>query len=210
MLAMLPAMTWTCRSIAAMPVAAVSSARIRTSPQTLPAALSRYSSGAAGRRRLRQLRQRIAALVALLLQDVGDVGVGLRDLDHAGDLGHRIDVGFFDRALHHLRALRRRPRIDSGRRLEGRAAILLQQLRLVEADQLQLAAGRVGGTGALAHGDDAAWADYYVVIGVRERDRPGIAEHRVTVAADELAGAVDAERAIAGVAHARGGLHREV
>src|SRR5580704_13151567 len=116
MLAMLPAMTWTLRSWAAIPVAAVSSARIYV-------LLGLLGIG----RQLRQLLQRVAALVALLLQDGGDVGVAPRDLDHARHLGHRVDVGFLDRALHHPGIERRRVGIDAVRRRKRRAAVFLQR-----------------------------------------------------------------------------------
>src|SRR5215472_3788208 len=116
MLAMLPAMIWTLRSMAAMPVAAVSSARIYVLPN--PKNLSRWQ--------LRQLLQRAAAQVAFLLQDGGDVAVAAGDLYHARHLGDRIDVGFLDRALDHAGALRRRAGSDAVRRHEGRAAVFLQ------------------------------------------------------------------------------------
>ena len=41
--------------------------------------------------------------IALLLQHVGDLGVGARHLDHAAHLRDRVDVGLFDEALLHLR-----------------------------------------------------------------------------------------------------------
>ncbi len=43
-------------------------------------------------------------------------------------------------------------------------------------------------------------ADGYVVIGGLEGDRPGIADHLIAVAGDELAGRIDRERAVARIA----------
>src|SRR5271155_604933 len=103
MLAILPAMTWTCRSMAAIPVAAVSSARILRSPD--PQALR-------ASRRLRQLRQCVAALIALLLKNVGNIAVAAGELDHARHFADAVDVRFFDRALHHAVAGGRRRGID--------------------------------------------------------------------------------------------------
>src|SRR5580698_9210477 len=201
MLAILPAMTWTFRSMAAIPVAAVSSARMLRSPQSPDELTGRL---------LRQLLQRVAALVALLLQDGGDVAVAAGDLDHPRHLGDGIDVRFLDRALHDAGAGRRRTGIDAIRRHEGGAGILLQQLRLIEADDLQLAALRVDGAGALTHGDDAVRADADVVVGGLECDRAAVAEHLVAFAGDELAGGIGRERAVSGIALAARRLHRQI
>src|SRR5580704_16700324 len=194
-------MTWTFRSMAAIPVAAVSSARILRSPQSPEELTGRL---------LRQLLQRVAALIALLLQDGGDVLVAPRDLDHPRHLGDGVDVRFLDRALDDAGTGRRRTGIDAVRRQEGGTGILLQQLRLIEADDLQLAALRVGGAGTLAHGDDAVRADVDVVVGGLERDRAAVAEHLVAFAGDELAGGVGRERAVAGIALAARRLHRQI
>src|SRR5580700_2867598 len=213
MLAILPAMTWTLRSMAAIPVAAVSRARMSRSPQSAPSLTLPRLRGRGGWgscRLLRQLLQRVAALVALLLQDGGDVAVAAGDLDHPRHLGDGIDVGFLDRALHDAGAGRRRTGIDAVRRHEGGAGILLQALRLIETDDLQLAALRVGGAGALAHGDDAVLADADVVVGGLERDRAAVAEHRIAFAGDELAGGVGRERAVSGIALAARRLHHEI
>src|SRR5580658_9737983 len=201
MLAILPAMTWTLRSMAAIPVAAVSSARMLRSPQS-----SEELTG----RLLRQLLQRVAALVALLLQDGGDVAVAAGNLNHARHLGDGVDVRFLERALDDAGIGRRRTGIDAIRRHEGGAGILLQQLRLIEAGDLQLAALRVGGARAFAHGDDAVRADADVVIGGLERDRAAVAEHLIAFAGDELAGGVGRERAVPGIALAARRLHHQI
>src|ERR1700729_2592234 len=134
MLAILPAMTWTLRSMAAMPVAAVSSARILRSPQSPEELTGRL---------LRQLLQRVAALVALLLQDGGDVAVAAGDLDHPRHLGDGIDVRFLDRALHDAGAGRRRAGIDAVRRHDAGAGILLSgRWRWSRARRFGCSAGR--------------------------------------------------------------------
>src|SRR5580700_108325 len=201
MLAMLPAMTWTWRSMAAIPVAAVSSARMLRSPQSPEELTGRL---------LRQLLQRVAALIALLLQDGGDVAVTAGDLNHARHLGDGIDVRFLERALDDAGVGRRRTGIDAGRRHEGRATVLLQELRLIEAGDLQLAALRIDGARALAYGDDAVRADVDVVVGGLERDRAAAAEHLIAFAGDELAGGVGRERAVSGIALAARRLHHEI
>src|SRR6202451_1566567 len=201
MLAMLPAITWTWRSMAAIPVAAVSSARMLRSPQSPEELTGRL---------LRQLLQRVAALIALLLQDGGDVAVAAGNLNHARHLGDGIDVRFLERALDDAGIGRRRTGIDAGRRQEGRAAILLQELRLIEAGDLQLAALRIHGARALAYGDDAVRADVDVVVGGLERDRAAAAEALIAFAGDELAGGVGRERTISGIALAARRLHHEI
>src|SRR5580704_5642319 len=79
--------------MAAMPVAAVSSARIFYIPQTQAPRLTRQSQTAPGLRsgwRLRQLRQRVSAQVAFLRQDIGYVGIAAGDLDQPR---HLVDAG---------------------------------------------------------------------------------------------------------------------
>src|SRR4029077_203820 len=115
-----------------------------------------------------------------------------------------------DRALHDAGARRRRAGIDAGRRQEGRAAVLLQALRLIEADDVQLAALRVDGARSFAHGDDAVRADADVVIGGLERDRAAVADHLIAFAGDELAGGVGRERAVSGIALAARRLHHQI
>src|ERR1700757_2118073 len=93
MLAILLEMTWTLRSWAAIPEAAMSRARMAMSPGS-------------GRNR-GELVERLHALGVLLLQHAGDRLVGAGDLDHARHLGDRADVRLLDRALHDARVLRR-------------------------------------------------------------------------------------------------------
>ena len=121
---------------------------------------------------------------------------------------HRIDVGFFDEALAHLRG-------DvglGGSAVAGRikvGAFLHQLLRVGEPDQPQLAAHRVDPVGAFEHGDVAVGGDGDFLVGRLEHDRAGGAEHRIAGGVDELALIVDLQSAVAGVALAGRGLHHE-
>src|ERR1700733_13032381 len=199
--------------MAAMPVAAVSSARIFYIPQTQAPRLTRQSQTAPGLRsgwRLRQLRQRVSAQVAFLRQDIGYVGIAAGDLDQPRHFGDAVHVRFLDFALHHVGIGRRRIGRDACRRHESGGAVFLQNLRIGEAGKLQRAALRIYGAVAFLHGDDAAEADIDVVVGALERDRAALAKHRVAVTGHELAGAVDLKRAVAGVALAARGLHHEI
>src|SRR5947209_15884866 len=89
MLAMLFEMTWTLRSWAAIPEAAMSSARMMMSPY--------WGSG----RNRRELVERGGAFGVLLLQQAGDRLIAAGDLDHSRHLGDRADVRLLDGALHH-------------------------------------------------------------------------------------------------------------
>src|SRR6516162_3062276 len=112
MLAMLLEMTWTLRSCAAIPDAAMSRARMDVSP--------RYASS----RNRGQLVERGSAHRGLLLQQSGNRLVGARDLDHARHLGDRVHVRLLDRALHDAYVLRRLRR-DPGRGREQARSLLL-------------------------------------------------------------------------------------
>src|ERR1051326_7901626 len=110
MLAMLLAMTSMFCSWANMPVAAELSARMAL------VSAAQVRSG----RHCGELVDRVLVQVALLLQQRGGLLVGARDLDHAGDLDHAVDVRFLDRALHQARgrvgggaAARRREQIGA-------------------------------------------------------------------------------------------------
>src|SRR3981081_845245 len=103
MLAMLLEMTWTWRSWAAIPVAAVCSACMSGAPQT--------PSG----RDLGEFVDRCAALVALRLQQRSDQGVGAVDLDHAAHLDDAVDIGALDRARDHADFVGRLRRHAGGR-----------------------------------------------------------------------------------------------
>src|SRR3989442_15768845 len=87
MFAMLLEMTWTLSSWAIIPVAAVCNARMT------------YLSLGLGRN-FGEALDRVAAHIVLLLQDVGDFGIGARQFDHARHLDDRAHVRFLDRALH--------------------------------------------------------------------------------------------------------------
>ena len=78
-------------------------------------------------------------MVALLLKDGGDIGIAAGDLDHARHFGDRALTFDFSIAPCTTRVFGGRGTdIDAGGASEGRAAVLLQLLRLVEADDLQL------------------------------------------------------------------------
>src|SRR5215831_18208190 len=104
MLAMLLAMTSMFCSWANIPVAAELSARM---------ALVSAAQAASGRH-LGEFVDRVLVQVALLLQQRGGLLVGARDLDHAGDLDHAVDVRLLERVLHQARA-RVLGRGDAGR-----------------------------------------------------------------------------------------------
>src|SRR6185312_11854520 len=194
MLARLLEMTWTLSSMAIIPVAAVESARIGVSPFSI--------------RHVGELVDRLLTLVALLLQHRGDLRVGAGDLDHPRHLADAAHVRFLDRTLHDRR-LGRRLRRRAADRVEGAAAVLLQELRIGEIDDAQAAALAVRLGRAFAHADRAVLADRDLPVAGLEGDRPRGAENDVAFAGDELARGVDLQRAVARVTLAPRGLHRE-
>src|SRR6185312_15387620 len=97
----------------------------------------------------------------------------------------------------------------TGRRRVGRGAVLLQQLRPGETRKLELAALRVGGVLALAHRDRAVDTDRDVAVARLKDDRAVLPDDLQPFRGDELALAVDLERAVARVAFAARGLHGE-
>src|ERR1700730_4330378 len=163
MLAMLFEMTWTLRSCAAIPDAAMSSARMMMFPyraafsdgeahSTVPECALGRNGG--------ELLERGGALGVLLLQEVGDLLVGAGDLDHARHLGHRAHVRLLDGALHHAHVRPRRLRRDAGRGRKQVRPLLLERSGIVEVSELQLPArGIGGGAGAFADRDGAVLAD---------------------------------------------------
>src|ERR1019366_2682798 len=153
-----------------------------------------------------ELVDRRLAEIALLLQYGGDLGVAAGDFDHARHLDHAAHVRFLDGALHDA-GRRRGLRLHAGRRIESAAAVFLQLLRIGERDQPKLAARRIDFRVAFAHADRAVAADRHLPVGRLQRDRAAVAEHRITVAGDELARWIDLHRAVAGVAFAARRLH---
>src|SRR6266545_590349 len=194
MLAILLEMTWTLSSWAIMPVAAVWSARMDY--------ISRFLIWNLG-----QLLDRAAALIVVLLEDAGDVGVGARHLDHARHLDDAAHVRLLERALDHANFLRHLRRDAVGRGKQARS-VLLQLRDAVETHQPQLAARGIGlGVGALARRDGAVFVDGDVAVGILELDRTAFAQHLKAFAGDQLAGGVDLQGAVAGVALAARSLH---
>src|SRR5690348_3015562 len=120
MLAMLLAMTSMLSSWANMPVAAELSARmVRVSAAQ---AVLRV-------RHLGELLDGLLVQFALLLEQRRHLLIGARDLDHAGDLDHRVDVRLLEHALLDLRGGVGRGG-DAGRRGVQIVALLLQEPRL--------------------------------------------------------------------------------
>src|SRR4029450_11360155 len=148
MLAILLEITWTFSSWAIIPVAAVWSARMMIASQTYAGTSASFST--ALRRRwgecgsVGELLDRAAPQVPELLQHGGDLRVGSRHLDHARHLDHGVHVRLLDRALRHTRGGARILRCHAGRRAEQAGAVFLQPLDVVEMNEAQLAARRVG------------------------------------------------------------------
>src|SRR5688572_20144461 len=148
MLAILFEMTWTLSSWAIIPVAAVASARIPRSPQSFRLSMivlrDRFAVfEACSRRNFRELLDGIALQLVLLMNDVGDLGVGARELDHARHLDHRAHVRFLDRALLDVH-VDRRLRQYAVRRPERAGAVFDQLLGIGERNEPQPAPRRVG------------------------------------------------------------------
>src|SRR5437764_8728464 len=133
MLAILFEMTWTLSSCAAIPEAAMSSARMVVSPDLC---LGRNGG---------ELVERLGPLGALLLQDVGDLRIGAGDVDHARHFGDGAHVRLLDRALHDAHGLRRRLGRDAARSREQARSLLLQLAAVGEGNELELSARGVGG-----------------------------------------------------------------
>src|ERR1700712_3066618 len=132
MLAMLFEMSWTLSPWAAIPEAAMSSARMMISPYM-----------ASGRNR-GELVERGGALGVLLLQQAGDRFIAAGDLDHARHLGDRAHVRLLDRALHDPYVRWCRLGSDAGGCREQARSLLLQRSRIGELGELQLTAGGIG------------------------------------------------------------------
>src|SRR5215468_8585620 len=107
MLAMLLEMTWTLSSWAIIPVAAVLSARMWWSPDSVLALRRNFGEPVDG----------VALHVAGLLQYAGDRRVGARDLHHARHLDHAAHIRLLEIALHDAHALRQLRRLRRRRRL---------------------------------------------------------------------------------------------
>jgi hypothetical protein len=152
---------------------------------------------------------RVAAELALLLQDAGDLAVGSGQLDHAAHLDDGTHVGFLDRTLLNPHGDGGRLLLKSGGGVEGARSVLLQALRVCEGDEPQPAAAGVDRALPLLHPDGAVRVDDDVAVGRTEGNRPVLADHLVARAGDELALRVDLERAVAGVALAARRLHHK-
>ena len=96
------------------------------------------------------------------------------------------------------------------RRRESAAAVLLQLLRLGEGRRAGACRARSSTLeAAVADADRAVGADRDVAVGRLQRDRAAVAEHLIAVGGDQLAGGVELQRAVAGVALAARRLHRQ-
>src|SRR6185437_12858739 len=156
---------------------------------------------------LAELVDGVAAALILLIEEGLHRAAFARHRKHAGEFDHRLDVRLLEHALLH--------RGGGGlRRLVGNPEAIRRRchrLRRGKVDELQLAESGLLPGPVLAHRNGAVGCNRDAMgVGGNDERLAAIGQHRIALAGDDLALAVELEMAVPRVADAERRLNREI